>query len=214
MREIYIQTLHFAIKYIKNDKILHMWQILSFSQWNINWTSLPPRLCINSCCQVPAAGSSSGFIVLHDIQDELCVVLKTHNNISWEKHSSSFFLRLLFSTFSPATQVISYVSVWVMVCTNYVAVPEINAHRKSSLSTEDNSEKQGQKLTGFFWVLTYVQFLAKKLGLRLTSDSSKGLHRFVSSSFNSGLACISNVSLCLYNLYWVCFQSVLLKKYK
>lgn len=68
------------------------------------------------------------------------VVMKTYD-ISWQKHSPSAFLRLLFLTITPATQVISYVPLWMMLCTNDVAVPELNVQKKSSISTEDNSEK-------------------------------------------------------------------------
>jgi len=58
--------------------------------------------------------------------------MKTYDNISWQKHSPPPFLRLLLLTATPNMQVISYVPVWMTICTNSVAVLELNAHRKSN----------------------------------------------------------------------------------
>lgn len=71
----------------------------------------------------------------------------------------------------------------MMICTNKnIAVPELNVHRKSSLSAEDNSGKQAQMLAGFFQVLKYaisseeISTIFKTLNVFTFQRRYSGLH--------------------------------------
>lgn len=142
--------------------------------------------CINSYCRLLAAGSSSSFTALYDTLDKLWRWWR-HMTTLAGKNSPSLFLRLLFSTVTHTTRIIRCASMWMMIYTDDVAVPELNTHRAVSvLELIQRSMLRSLLVSSEFWysfiffrkdVRTYL------LGLWVSPKFKGVLHPTVSTLF-------------------------------